>query len=125
MMEKGTLAKYTQVQLYDYLLMLSMFSWLFPLCIAVYRSLPNVGWLKRSAWIMALVFPLAPFFDAIENAISFFMLANPTDFMDWLAFPYSSFAVIKFFLGGLGFVWIILGSAIVAILTTAKLVRNY
>jgi hypothetical protein len=33
----------------------------------------------------------------IENGWSFVMLVNPTDFADWLALPYSAFAVMKFF----------------------------
>ncbi len=34
--------------------------------------------------------------DAVENLISFVMLANPQGFADWIAPPYSGFAVVKF-----------------------------
>jgi hypothetical protein len=34
--------------------------------------------------------------DAIENAWSFVMLSDPVGFADWLALPYSGFAVTKF-----------------------------
>ncbi|MCW9042411.1 MAG: hypothetical protein OQK05_03625 [Pseudopelagicola sp.] len=34
--------------------------------------------------------------DAMENAVSFVMLANPQGFADWIAWPYSAAAVAKF-----------------------------
>ena len=34
--------------------------------------------------------------DALENVISFAMLANPTGFADWIALPYSAVASFKF-----------------------------
>lgn len=40
--------------------------------------------------------------DAIENLISFVMLSDPAGFADWLAYPYSAFAVAKFALITLG-----------------------
>ena len=40
--------------------------------------------------------------DAIENLISFVMLSDPAGFSDWLAYPYSAFAVAKFALITLG-----------------------
>ncbi len=35
-------------------------------------------------------------FDVIENLISFVMLANPNEFANWIALPYSAVAVAKF-----------------------------
>lgn len=41
-------------------------------------------------------------FDAIENLISFVMLANPQGFANWIALPYSGFSAAKFALITLG-----------------------
>ena len=46
--------------------------------------------------------------DAIENGWSFVMLANPTDFADWLAFPYSGFASVKFALIALAMLLVVI-----------------
>jgi len=42
----------------------------------------------------ALLSALAPAFDALQNAVSYLMLANPLDFADGLALPYSSLGVL-------------------------------
>ena len=119
MIEANTLDKYIQVQINDYLLMLTMFLWLFILCAAVYRSMPaTFSKLKGFAWTMTWGLPLAPLCDALENAISFIMLANPSSFWNGLALPYSTFAVIKFLLSGMGFVWITLGGLVALVLLT-------
>ena len=34
--------------------------------------------------------------DAVENLISFAMLADPQGFADWIALPYSAFAVLHY-----------------------------
>ncbi|MFT7560107.1 MAG: hypothetical protein ACI93R_002022 [Flavobacteriales bacterium] len=124
MIEQGTLTKYVQVQIYDYILMTSMFAWLAGLCVAVYRSLPNVKTLKNIAWTLAILCPLAPMFDALENIVSFFMLAEPESFANWLALPYSSFAVIKFLLSSLGFAWIVIGGVISLIAWAIRLTKS-
>lgn len=109
MIEKGTLGKYVQVQIIDYLFMATVFISFAAACIAVYRSLPTINWLKNMAWLAVLVAPHTATLDAIENAISFVMLVNPQSFADWLVYPYSSFAVAKFILFSLTFLWVSLG----------------
>jgi len=49
---------------------------------------------------------LAGISDAIENLISFILLASPLDFPNWLAIPYSAVAVIKFGFWTIGMVWL-------------------
>ncbi len=109
MSEKGTLDKYLTVQIYDFLLMASMFTWLLCTCIASYRTFPSSNKMKNIAWVLMFILPLAPFFDVLENLVSFVMLSDPENFANWLAYPYSSFAVTKFLLSGLGFVWMTIG----------------
>lgn len=112
LLEKGTLGKYFWVQMADYLFMVTVFVSFFALMTAVYRSLPEVDWLKSFAWIMIFIAPTAALFDAVENLVSFIFIANPRDFADWLVHPYSSFAVIKFAIFIIAYLWAALGLVI-------------
>lgn len=47
--------------------------------------------------------------DAMENLISFVMLSRHDSFANWIALPYSGFAVVKFLLMGLGMVSLLFG----------------
>lgn len=109
LISKGTLENYFWVQMADYLFMVTVFISFFALMTAVYRSLPDVKWLKGLAWVMVLVAPTAALFDAVENLVSFFFIADPQGFADWLVYPYSSFAVIKFAIFILAYLWVIVG----------------
>ena len=109
LISKGTLEKYFWVQMADYLFMVIVFASFFALMTAVYRSLPDVKWLKDLAWVMVLIAPTAALFDAVENLVSFFFIADPQGFADWLVYPYSSFAVIKFSIFILAYLWAIAG----------------
>ena len=109
LISKGTLDKYFWVQIADYLFMVTVFGSFFALMTAVYRSLPNVKWLKNLAWAMIFIAPTAALFDALENLVSFLFIANPQGFADWLVYPYSSFAVIKFAIFILAYLWAIAG----------------
>ena len=110
--EKDTLTDFINVQLYDYLYMVTVVLAFVLVCMAIYRSLPNRAWLKSLAVWMLIITPLAAVFDALENAVSFVMLANPGDFSNGLAYPYSTFAVVKFALFTLFYSWAIVGGLI-------------
>lgn len=109
LISKGTLDKYFWVQMADYLFMVTVFVSFFALMTAVYRSLPDVKWLKNLAWAMVFIAPTAALFDAAENLVSFFFITNPQEFSNWLVYPYSSFAVIKFAIFILAYLWAIAG----------------
>jgi hypothetical protein len=109
LISKGTLDNYFWVQMADYLFMVTVLVSFFALMTAVYRSLPEVKWLKDLGWVMLLIAPTAALFDAVENLVSFFFIANPQGFADWLVYPYSSFAVIKFAIFILAYLWAIIG----------------
>ena len=53
--------------------------------------------------------------DAIENGWSFIMLANPTDFANWLAIPYSGFASLKFALITLAMLCLLISAVLTVI----------
>ena len=122
LISKGTLEKYFWVQMADYLFMVIVFVSFFALMTAVYRSLPDVKWLKDLAWVMVLIAPTAALFDAVENLVSFFFIADPQGFADWLVYPYSGFAVIKFSISILAYLWAIAGLLISVI---ALLIRRF
>lgn len=44
----------------------------------------------------ALLSTMAPLADTLENLVSYFMLSEPVDFPDHLAWVYSGFAALKF-----------------------------
>lgn len=105
LLELGTLDKFIGVQLADYVYMVTVLASLFAAMVAVYRILPNIKWLKNIGWFMVLASPAAAGFDALENAVSFFLLANPLEFADWLVYPYSSLAVAKFASYAVTYLW--------------------
>ncbi len=110
MIEQGTLDIYVQTQLVDFVFMATSFVSLLVLAGAALRTLPRAlhGTKVFSvATAMLVIVPLAPAFDAIENLTSFIMLADPQGFSDWLVMPYSAFAVTKFALFALGYLWAI------------------
>lgn len=124
LIERGTLNNYFWVQIADYLFMLTVFVAHVALMVACYRSLPARPFLKKFAWVMVFIAPMAAGFDALENLVSFFLLANPQDFADWLVYPYSSFAAIKFVIFGLTYCWALIAIAISILSAVARLFVN-
>jgi len=108
LVELGTLNKYLIVQLADYVFMLTVFISHLSLMIAAYKILPNINLLKKITWAMIFISPMAAGFDALENIVSFFMIANPLNFSNWLVYPYSSFASIKFIIFAITYLWALL-----------------
>jgi len=114
LVQQGTLGIFARTQIIDYAFMAGTFVSFYCLASALMRTVKRVfsGRVMRS---IALVFvwlsPLAAVMDALENAVSFVMLANPLGFYDWLVYPYSSFAVIKFALFALTYCWAIVALA--------------
>ena len=122
LLQKGTFGDYVMVQIYDYGFMATIFLSFALLAIAVYRSLPQVKWLQHVGWAMIFIGPMAAVFDAFENAVSFFMLADPKGFADWWVYPYCSFAVAKFATFSILMFWVLVGSTISLI---ANLIRLF
>ena len=110
MIERGTLDVYLHTQRIDYVFMATAAVSLFLLSAAALRTIPKAlrgGWLGRLGRALLWIFPAAAPFDAAENGVSFVMLADPTGFADWLVYPYSSFAVVKFTLFAGCYLWAI------------------
>lgn len=96
MIDTGTLDIYTTTQLIDFgfiagLMLLGLFGGLLLSRLARRGSLAS-----KAGRFAATIIPVGGLFDALENLISFVMLANPTGFADWIALPYSAAASVKF-----------------------------
>lgn len=96
MSETGTLDVYVTTQWIDFGFILGFMAIGLFVCTLCAR-LGRPGSLGRTAGVFAgAAFVLGGLSDAVENGWSFVMLANPSTFPDWLALPYSGFAVLKF-----------------------------
>ncbi|MFK7801525.1 MAG: hypothetical protein AB8G95_07845 [Anaerolineae bacterium] len=96
MIEAGTLDIYWQTQVIDYAFIASVIfmGLLLPSFIAKLHL--KGSWLFKGTMLFAFLIPLGGLFDALENLVSFAMLARPETFPNWLAIIYSSFATLKF-----------------------------
>lgn len=102
MSETGTLDVYVTTQLVDFGFILGFLGIGLFVCTLIAR-LGRDGSLGRKIGLFAgLSFVFGALSDMIENGWSFVLLANPSNFADWLAIPYSFFAVLKFGLITLG-----------------------
>lgn len=63
--------------------------------VAIARGQPAGSTWRQLALRLAILAPLIAASDALENVVSFFMLADPHGFPDWLAALYSGLAAIK------------------------------
>jgi len=92
----GTMPLFEHTQRIDYVFMASTLLFHASALLLIARLFPDDhagrGWMVG----LALASALAPLADALENAVSFVMLADPAGFADVLALPYSAFAALKF-----------------------------
>lgn len=108
MTDAGTLDVYVKTQLIDFGFILGFLGiglFVFTL-IARSNRAESLG--RKIGIFAGLAIVLGGISDMIENGWSFVMLANPSSFSDWLAIPYSAFAVLKFGLIGLGLALILI-----------------
>ena len=96
MLEFGTLDVYRTTQLIDFGFILAIACMGIFVCTLVARVSRKGSWGRRIGLAAGLFALLGAACDAVENGWSFVMLANPTDFSNWLALPYSAFASVKF-----------------------------
>jgi hypothetical protein len=96
LVDKGTLDLYVHTQLIDFVFIASVLLLHTAALLALSRGLPAQSKARQALVWAALLSTIAPLADAVENGISFVMLANPTGFEPWLAIAYSTFAALKF-----------------------------
>jgi len=96
MQATDTLDVYATTQLIDYGFIAGMFCMGVFVCTLIARAGRVGSWGRRIGIFAGIALMAGAACDAIENAWSFVMLADPDSFADWLAIVYSSFAVAKF-----------------------------
>lgn len=96
LIELGTFDVYVRTQHIDSLFILSVLMLHGFALVLISRLFPANSKGRKIMVVCALISAIAPIADQLENLVSYIMLANPTDFMNGLAYIYSSFAAIKF-----------------------------
>jgi len=96
LMDMGTLDIYVRTQHIDFLFILSVLLLHVSALLLASRLFAADSCGRRWMVWAALLSALAPAFDALENGVSYLMLANPLGFPDSLALLYSSLAAMKF-----------------------------
>ena len=87
---------YIHTQLVDFIFIVSVLILHTAALLALSRAVPASSNARRALIWAALISAIAPLADAVENGISFIMLANPAGFEPILAMAYSCAAAIKF-----------------------------
>jgi hypothetical protein len=109
LIERGTLDRYIQTQHVDFVFIVSVLILHVVVLLAISRALPSNSWMRRAMIGAAMLSTIAPMADALENGISYIMLANPANFAEGLAWAYSSVAAVKFAMFTFAYLAAILG----------------
>lgn len=121
MIDLGTLEHFKRAQIVDFGYIFATFLTGLFLVTFVARLGREGSWTKRLGGVAAYLMIAGACFDAVENLISFAMLANPTDFANWIAIPYSTAASLKLTIGTLG----VLGALIaIALLVFGRILNK-
>ncbi len=94
--DHGTLGAYVQTQNIDFVFIVSVLMLHGLALLLISRLFTEGSRLRRWMVVAAVLSALAPLFDALENAVSYVMLASPIEFADGWALVYSSLAAAKF-----------------------------
>ena len=109
LIETNMLDNYLMTQHIDFIFIVSVLLLHFLGLVFVARLLPSGHTLRKLMIVCALLSTVAPLADALENLVSYIMLANPLDFNDSLALAYSSFAALKFCMFAFAYIVFALG----------------
>lgn len=96
MIEQGTMDVYIRTQHIDFAFMLSVLLLHAGVLLLISRWFEAGSRGRKAMVICAMLAVLAPLYDALENLVSYIMLADSAGFPDFLAYLYSSFALMKF-----------------------------
>ena len=108
LLAQGTFDRFVLTQVIDFAWIVGLMLTLFFAHVAIARGQPAGSRWRPLALRLAVVAPLIAASDALENAVSFIMLADPTGFPDWLAVLYSGLAAIKWS-------WAVIGVSLIVI----------
>lgn len=107
MIQENTFNIYLRTQFIDFIFIAAVIAAGFSLWTFISSLHKKGSFFQRIGYKMAFALPLAGAFDVLENLVSFFMIANPTDFSDAWIIPYSSFAVLKFGCWTIALAWVV------------------
>lgn|GEM_PF-1178261 len=124
MLDKGTLPQYWLTQCIDFVFIACTYWAFFALTQSIFHSIKRLqpGALRWQAVAKFCCYcaPLAAVADMAENLVSFIMLLQPVSFLDMWVYPYSSFAVIKFALFALTYLWSALAAFALLLMLAAR-----
>jgi len=101
LIKNGTIEDYGTIQYLDLSIMLSTAIFFGFLALFIFRKNKSKFW-RTNGIALSLLFPLSGLLDFIENIWLLIMLENPNEFAGWLAFVYSSFALMKLIVFAVG-----------------------
>ena len=108
MINEGTFDIYLNTQFIDFVFIATVILAGYTLWTLIAQLHPIGSFFNKWGEKLAFALPLAGIFDILENLVSFFMIANPENFSDYLMMPYSTFAVLKFGCWAVGLMWIVI-----------------
>ena len=88
--------KYLFTQHFDFFFIVSVFVLHLSVLLLLSRLFAKASKMRKVMIVAALISIIAPLADALENLVSYVMIANHEGFADGLAIVYSSLAAIKF-----------------------------
>jgi len=106
MLKEETFGIYFYTQIIDFVFIVTVILAGYTLWYFMANLHPKNSSFRNWGQKFAYALPLAGAFDILENLVSFFMIANPENFADFLVLPYSTFAVIKFACWTIGLIWL-------------------
>ncbi len=114
LIKNQTLDLYFKAQFIDFIFIASVLVLHMAALLALSRAVPANSNARVALIWAALISAIAPLADAVENGISFIMLANPAGFEPLLAIAYSCVAAVKF--GMFTFAYLAAAAGVVAAL---------
>ena len=124
MLEEETFGIYIQTQFIDFAFIVAVIIAGFAIWTFIANLHKNGSFFNKVGLIMAFALPLAGGFDILENLVSFFMITSPNNFPNWLVLPYSTFAVLKFTVWGIGIVWLLISTISLVIIQLINWMRG-
>ncbi len=109
LIEHEALSKYIQTQNLDFVFIVSTLFLHFFALLLISRLFPVSSTWRSGMIVVAIVSSLAPLADALENGVSYIMMANPLHFPAYLAYIYSTFSAIKFSMFAFAYIAFIVG----------------
>lgn len=108
MLKEETFGIYFNTQIIDFAFIVTVILAGYSLWCFIANLHPKNSAFRNWGQQLAYALPLAGAFDILENLVSFFMIANPGNFADFLVLPYSIFAVLKFTCWTVGLIWLLI-----------------